>query len=120
MSIILIFCAWERGQRMKAGIIFTGSGSILAITSVDYFEHPDFVEALRGKGIDKYILFEVPEDLVKTRYGQHYFVTMADLKQSDILRIVDVDGQRIFRNFDLEALSGPIFHEGLLIAEKAA
>jgi len=105
---------------MKAGIIFTGSGSILAITSVDYFEHPDFVEALRGKGIDKYILFEVPEDLVKTRYGQHYFVTMADLKQSDILRIVDVDGQRIFRNFDLKALGGPVFHEELSILEKAA
>jgi len=105
---------------MKAGIIFTGSGSILALTSVEYFEHPDFIEALRGKGIDKYILFEVPEDLVKSRYGQHYFVTMADLKQSNILRIIDVDGQRIFRNFDLGALGGPIFHEEPHIEEKAA
>jgi len=57
---------------------------------------------------------------VKSRYGQHYFVAMADLKQSDILRIVDVDGQRIFRNLDLEALGGPIFHEEPSIIEKAA
>jgi len=105
---------------MKACIIFTGSGSILALTSVDNFEHPDFVEALKEKGIDKYILFEVPEDLVKSRYGQHYFVAIADLKQSDILRIVDVDGQRIFRNFDLRSLNGPICHEEPSILEKAA
>jgi cell division protein FtsI/penicillin-binding protein 2 len=118
MSIILIFSAWERGQRMKAGIIITGTGSILALTSTDNFEHPDFVDALKEKGIDKYILFEVPEDLVKSRYGQHYLIAMADLKQSDVLRIVDVDGQRIFKNFDLRALNGPIFHEELL--QKAA
>lgn len=96
---------------MKAGIIITGSGSILVLTSVDRFEHPDFVGALKQKGINKYILFEAPEELVRSRYGQHYSVTMSDLKQSDVLRIVDVDGQRIFRNFDLETLRGPIFHQ---------
>jgi hypothetical protein len=63
------------------------------------------------KGIDKYMVFEVAEDLVKSRYGQHYYVTMADRKQSDILRIVDVDGQQIFRNFDLKSLGSPIFYE---------
>jgi len=62
LFIILMFSARERGQRMKAGIIITGSGSILALTSTDYFEHPDFVDALMEKGIDKYIVFEVPEE----------------------------------------------------------
>jgi hypothetical protein len=44
---------------------------------------------------------------------------MADRKQSDVLRIVDVDGQRIFKNFDLRALSGPIFHEEPGVLAKA-
>jgi hypothetical protein len=105
---------------MKAALIITGSGSILALTSSDNLDHPDFLEALREKGINKFIMFEVPEDIVKTRYGQHYLVTMADRKQSDILRIVDVDGQRIFTNFDLYVLKGPIFHQEPEVMYKAA
>jgi len=96
---------------MKAGMIITGSGSILALTSSDSFESSAFVDAVKEKGIDKYIVFEVPEALVKSRYGQHYYVTMADRKQSDLLRVVDVDGQRIFRNFDLKSLGNAIFYE---------
>lgn len=96
---------------MKAGIIITGSGSILALTSSDSFESSAFVDAVKKKGIDKYILFEIPEDLVKSRYGQHYYVTMSDRRQSDVLRIVDVDGQRIFRNFNLKSLGSPISYE---------
>jgi hypothetical protein len=105
---------------MKAGIIITGTGSILALTSCDYLEHPDFLEALKEKGINKYIVFEVPKDLVQSRYGQHYQVTMADRKQPDVLRILDVDGQRIFRNFDLRVLGDPIFHEEPEVIPKAA
>jgi hypothetical protein len=104
---------------MKAGIIITGSGSVLALTSSDSFEDTDLVEALMAKGINKYIVFEVPEDLVKSRYGQHYSVTLADRHQSDILRIVDVDGQRIFKNFDLKALSRPICHEEPAVFQRA-
>jgi hypothetical protein len=109
-----------KGQRMKAGIIITGSGSMLALTSCDSFEDPDFVNALRAKGINKYILFEVPEDIVKNRYGQHYFVALSDRLQSDVLRIVDIEGHRIFRNFDLGTLSLPICHEEPAVMQRAA
>lgn len=105
---------------MKAGVIITGSGSMLALTSCDDFEDPDFVSALKSKGINKYILFEVPEDIAKSRYGQRYFVAMADRLQSDILRIVDVDGQRIFRNFDLKTFSSPTCHEEPAVMQRAA
>jgi hypothetical protein len=44
---------------MKAGIIITGSGTILFLTSAESLEAPDFVKALRAKGIDKYIAFEI-------------------------------------------------------------
>jgi hypothetical protein len=109
-----------KGAEMKAGIIITGSGSMLALTSGDSFEDPVFVGALMEKGINKYIAFEVPEDLVKSRYGQHYFVTLADRRQSDVLRIIDVDGQRIFRNFDLNALTRPVCHEETAVIQRAA
>jgi hypothetical protein len=109
-----------KGAGMKAGLIITGSGSMLALTSTDSFEDPVLVRALMEKGINKYIAFEVPDDLVKSRYGQHYFVTLADRRQSDILRIVDVDGQRIFRNFDLGTLSRPTFHEEPAAIQRAA
>ncbi|MGC9196623.1 MAG: hypothetical protein ACP5IL_14400 [Syntrophobacteraceae bacterium] len=105
---------------MKAGIIITGSGTILFLTSAESLETPDFVRALGAKGIDKYIAFEVAEEMVRNRYGRHYSVTMADRKQSDVLRIVDVDGQRVFRNFDLRSLSGPVLHEGLEPISRAA
>jgi hypothetical protein len=58
--------------------------------------------------------------MVRNRYGRHYSVTIADRKQSDVLRIVDVDGQRVFMNFDLESLSGPILHEGHEPVRRAA
>ena len=105
---------------MKAGIIITGSGSMLALTSSDSFESSAFVDAVKEKGIDKYIVFEVAQDLVKSRYGQHYYVTVSDRKQTDVLRIVDVDGQRIFRNFDLKSLGSPIFYEEPVAVLKAA
>lgn len=105
---------------MKAGIVMTGTGSILFLTSTDSFENPDFVRALESKGINRYIAFEVQDETVRRRYGQHYNVTMADMKQSDVLRIVDVDGQRIFRNLDLGSLSGPFFHEGAEPMRRAA
>ncbi len=105
---------------MKAGIIITGSGSILILTSLDSLENPDLVSALNQKGINKYIAFEVPEDLVKNQYGQHYSITLADRTQRDVIRVVDVDGQRIFRNFDLTSLSAPIFHDEAIPMRKAA
>ncbi len=105
---------------MKAGIIITGSGSILILTSADSLENPDLVEALRLKGINKYIAFEVPENLVKTQYGQHFPIVLADRTQKDVLRVVDVDGQRIFRNFDLMDMSGPICHQETISLKKAA
>jgi hypothetical protein len=48
---------------MKAGIVFTGTGPILILTSCDSLEHPDLVARLCEKGISKYVeplLWEPP------------------------------------------------------------
>ena len=96
---------------MKAGIFFTGTGPILILTSYESFDDPKLVEKLALKGIKKYIAYEVSEELVKERYGQHYKVILGDLKQSDDLRVLDYDGHHVFYNFSLNEIGQPIYYE---------
>jgi hypothetical protein len=98
---------------MKAGIFFTGSGPILILTSYDSLTAPELVKKLNFKGIKKFIAFEVPDDMVKAKYGQHFNVIMGDLHQSDDLRVLDYDGHHVFNNFSLKNLGDPIMHEEL-------
>ncbi len=96
---------------MKAGIIFTGTGPILLLTSYEDLGDPGLKAKLATKGIKKYIAYEVPEDKVKERYGQQYNVIMGDLHQSDDLRVLDYDGHHVFYNFSLDELGEPVLME---------
>jgi hypothetical protein len=97
---------------MKAGIFFTGTGPILILTSYESLDDPKLVEKLALKGIKKYIAYEIQENLVKQRYGQHFNVILGDLKQADDLRVLDYDGHHVFYNFSLDEIGEPIYHEG--------
>ena len=97
---------------MKAGIFFTGTGPILLLTTYGELNDPTLVDKLAQKGIKKYIAYEVPENLVKEKYGKHFNVIMSDLKQSDDLRVLDYDGHHVFYNFSLSELGAPVYHEG--------
>ena len=97
---------------MKAGIFFTGTGPILILTSYESLDDPNLVEKLALKGIKKYIAFEIKEDLVKQKYGQHFNVILGDLKQADDLRVLDYDGHHVFYNFSIDEMGEPIYHEG--------
>jgi hypothetical protein len=94
---------------MKAGILFTGTGPILILTSYDAFDDPKLVEKLNVKGIKKYIAFEVSEQKVKDRYGKQFSVIMGDLSQTDDLRVLDYDGHHVFYNFSIKELGDPIY-----------
>lgn len=96
---------------MKAGILFTGSGPILILTTYEAFNDPKLVEKLLAKRIRKFIAYEVPENIVREKYGMHYNLIMGDLKQSDDLRILDYDGHHIFKTFSLTELESPIVYE---------
>jgi hypothetical protein len=96
---------------MKAGIIFTGTGPILILTTYDSFEDPKLVEKLATKGINKYIASELPLDKVKAKYGNHYNVVMGDLKQTDDLRILDYNGYNVFYNFRFSEMGKPVYRE---------
>jgi predicted ABC-type ATPase len=96
---------------MKAGIFFTGTGPILILTTYASLNDPKLIDKLTQKGIKKFIAYEVPEDLVKQRYGRHFNVILGDLKQTDDLRVLDYDGHHVFYNFSLSEMGEPIYHE---------
>ena len=96
---------------MKAGIFFTGTGPILILTSYKSLDDHDLAQKLKQKGIKKYIAYEVPEEQVRRRYGQHFNVILGDLKQTDDLRVLDYDGHHVFYNFSLGELGTPLCHE---------
>jgi hypothetical protein len=96
---------------MKAGVLFTGSGPILILTTYESLSDPKLVEKLTQKGIKKFIAYEVSEELVKQKYGKHYGVILGDLKQTDDLRVLDYDGHHVFYNFSLNEIGKPVYHE---------
>jgi hypothetical protein len=96
---------------MKAGIFFTGSGPILLLTSYDSLADSRLIDKLATKGIKKFIAYEVDDDEVKEKYGNHYNVVMGDLQQQDDLRVLDYNGHHVFYNFSLEGLGEPIYHD---------
>lgn len=99
---------------MKAGIFFTGTGPILLLTTYGELNDPRLLEKLERKGIKKFIAYEVSENLVREKYGQHFNVIMGDLRQTDDLRVLDYDGHHVFYNFALSDLGSPVYHEGEL------
>ncbi len=96
---------------MKSGVIFTGTGPILILTSYDSFDNPNLVEKLRVKGIDKFIACELPLEKVKSKYGNHFQVVMGDLCQTDDLRVLDYNGHNVFYSFQFSDMEKAIYHE---------
>ena len=96
---------------MKAGVVFTGTGPILILTSYNSFTEKKFIEKLNAKGIKKFIVQEVPLDKVKEKYGMHFSVVMGDLHETDDLRVLDYDGHHIFLNFSFTDLGEAIRYE---------
>ena len=96
---------------MKAGILFTGTGPILILTTYESFTDPKLIAKLNAKGIVKYLVFEVPVDDVKAKYGKHFSVIMGDLHQEADLRVLDYNGHNVFYNFNLSKMGPPIYHE---------
>jgi hypothetical protein len=96
---------------MKAAIIFSGSSPILILTSYDSLAQRKFIEKLRGKGIRKFIAYEVPAELVKKKYGVEYDVVMNDLRQEDDLRVMDYDGQSVVGKFSFDEMGEPTYCE---------
>jgi hypothetical protein len=92
---------------MKAGVIFTGTGPILILTTYESLSEPRLAEKLVARGMKKFIAYEVPVEKVKQRYGTHFSVIMGDLSQTDDLRILDIDGHHVFLSFAFDEMGPP-------------
>jgi hypothetical protein len=96
---------------MKALMIITGSGPIVVLSSHETPHDEIFVGKLRAKGIEKFLGYELPLDQVKKLYGGHFQMVVNDLHESDDLRVLDVNGHRVFELFRLGELGAPFVHE---------
>lgn len=96
---------------MKAGIIFTGTGPILILTSYESLGDPKLVAKLAVKGIKKFIATELELETVKARYGNLFQVVMGDVHQTDDLRVLDYNGYNVFHSFSFKEMGKPIYHE---------
>jgi len=96
---------------MKSLLLLTASGSLLVLTSHESLRDPKLLDALKGRGIGKFVAFEVPLTLAKERYGGHFQVVENDLHETDDLRVLDLNGQRIFQLFRFDELGTPILQE---------
>jgi len=96
---------------MNVFMLFTGSGPLVILTSHTSIEAPGLLEKLAAKGVDKFLAYEAPLALAKTRYGMHFDIAARSLAETDDLRVLDFDGARAFRLFRFDEMSGPTVHE---------
>ncbi len=96
---------------MKCAMLFTGSGPIVVATCYESMNDPRLLRKLSEKGIEKFIAFELPEQSVRMRYGSHFHIVCEDLNETDELRVLDYDGDRVLSMFDFAEFGPPLFHE---------
>jgi hypothetical protein len=96
---------------MKALMLFTGSGPMLVLSSHESPDDDVFLGKLMAKGVDKFMAYDLPLDAVEALYGGHYHTVVSDLHETDDLRVLDVNGQRLFSLFRLDELGEPFIYE---------
>ena len=96
---------------MKSLLLLTASGPLLVLTSHESLHDPKLLDALKARGVGKFVAFEVPLALAKERYGGHFQLIENDLHETDDLRVLDFNGQRIFQLFRFDELGAPILQE---------
>jgi hypothetical protein len=92
--------------------LLTASGPLVILTSHASPLDPALLDKLRVKGIRKFVAFEVPLELARQRYANHFTVVANDLHETDDLRVLDFDGQHAFQLFPFSELGQPSLHEG--------
>ena len=96
---------------MKAFLLFSGSGTMVVLTSANDLENKQFLEKLAIKGISKFIAYEIPLALAKERYGHHFDLAAHDLAGAKQLRVLDYNGERAMRLFKFDELGAELRHE---------
>lgn len=96
---------------MNAFMLFTGIGPMIVLTRYNALDDDVFRGKLRAKGFEKFLAFGLPIEEVAARYGSHFNQVVHDLHETDDLRVLDNNGQRIFSRFRLSSLGKPFAYE---------
>ena len=96
---------------MKSFLVLTENGPLLVLTSMNTVTEENLLDSLHGKGIDKFIAYEVPVERVHEFYGVPFEIISADLERGQDLRVVDFDGPHIFDCLSFTDLGRQIQHE---------
>jgi hypothetical protein len=119
LCVVIRFSVWsllfllilKELSTMKTFMLLTGSGPLMILTSHTSIEDPKLLQILAAKGIEKFLAYEVPGGLAEKRYGGHFSVVANNLHETDDLRVLDYNGERIFKLFSFKELAEPIGHE---------
>ena len=96
---------------MHAYVVFTGSETMLILTSCPSVTDQLLVRKFLDKGITKFIAHELPIKDVQSRNGVPFEMLAADLRRKREVRVLDYNGSRIFNNFSLKDLGEPVRYE---------
>jgi len=89
---------------MRSFLLLTETGPVLLLTRSTSITEEGLVEHLNGRGIEKFIAFEVPVSKVHELYGVPFEVVAADIDRGRDMRILDYNGEHIFESFDFDEL----------------
>ncbi|MEA3274867.1 MAG: cytosolic protein [Pseudomonadota bacterium] len=103
---------------MKALMLITGSGPMVVLSSHDAPDDDVLLGKLKAKGIDKFMAYSLPLEEVKERYGGHFQTVVNDLHETDDLRVLDINGHRVFGLFRLDALGEAFVYEPEALTKK--
>lgn len=103
----------REGDSDEVALLLTAGGPLLILTSHESLQDQKLLDVLRQKGIGKFVAFEVPLSLARERYGGHFHAVESNLHETDDLRILDFNGQRLFQLFRFDELGAPILQEQL-------
>lgn len=94
--------------RLRAYLIFTGTGPLLVLSSYPKLTDERLVDKLRYKGIDRFLAYQVDLDAVEQRYPDSFEPVVAELEGVEDVRVLDFNSHQIMANFSIEALGDPI------------
>ena len=95
---------------MRCFVVIYGAGAMLALSTFKSSTHPTLVQRLKGSGISRIILMEVPLALAEERYGE-VFQQLKKAIDVDDFRILDFSGASVFGRFKFSEMGQPMMVE---------
>ncbi len=96
---------------MRSFLILTENGPLLVMTSHACITEKRLLEAMRIRGIEKFIAYEVPAERLHDYYGIPFEVIAADLDRGKDVRVLDFDGLQIFDRVSFADLGQAVHYE---------